>query len=573
MTLDTNKPRTTLSWIFVGSLFLLCGVLGVLQYREIGEVSTALRQRLRGSLQISLNRFSVDFNSEMRTATRAIADFGMPSDVKPVESGLPARYAEWKSTARHPQLFARVAIAEPQADSLALRQLDLNTDALTPSEWPASWSALEARLNSLAHAGPGEPRGRIGRAHEDEGNVVELPVFGGPGHREVAWIVFELNVTYLREAVLPELFQRDLADYQVEIVSRTDPPETIYRSDADIRSNADATVGLFEPQFEGFRTGPPMRGPERGGERGPERGSGPPPGPPPISGRWQMFVRHRAGSLETVVSRARMLNLAVTTVVLVLLLACAAALMRFTRRAQKLAEQQMGFVAGVSHELRTPLAVLHTAGYNLRGKMAQNLAQVERYGALIQQESARLKDLVEQVLRFAGAEAGRVIHEPEPLSVESVIDETMESSKAVMEVSQFVIEKTVEPGLPVILGDPLALKHALQNLLSNAAKYGTKGSNWIGIFASRIMEHGKTMVEIRVADRGPGIPADKQDHIFDPFFRGQRAVQEQVHGTGLGLNLVKKIVEAHGGTIRVKSEPTKGAEFIVRIPEAAEAAG
>ena len=81
------------------------------------------------------------------------------------------------------------------------------------------------------------------------------------------------------------------------------------------------------------------------------------------------------------------------------------------------------------------------------------------------------------------------------------------------------------------------------------------------------------MVEIRVADRGPGIPVDEQKQIFDPFFRGQRAVQDQVHGTGLGLNLVKKIVEAHGGTIRVKSAPMKGAEFIVRIPEAAGVSG
>jgi signal transduction histidine kinase len=284
-----------------------------------------------------------------------------------------------------------------------------------------------------------------------------------------------------------------------------------------------------------------------------------------------MYVRNRAGSLEAVVTRTRRLNLAVTTLVLLLLAASAAALIRFTRRAQKLAELQMGFVAGVSHELRTPLTVLHTAGYNLRGKMAHNPAQVERYGALIQQESGRLKDLVEQVLRFAGAEAGQVIHEPEPLSVENVIDDTMESSKGLIDISQCQIEKDIEPGLPLILGDPMALKHALQNLLTNAAKYGTKGSNWIGIFASKANDHGRTMVEIRVADRGPGIPEDEQAQIFNPFFRGQRAVQDQVHGTGLGLNLVKKIIEAHGGTIRVKSEPMKGAEFIVRIPEAAAA--
>jgi signal transduction histidine kinase len=73
-------------------------------------------------------------------------------------------------------------------------------------------------------------------------------------------------------------------------------------------------------------------------------------------------------------------------------------------------------------------------------------------------------------------------------------------------------------------------------------------------------------VEIRVADRGPGIPADEQAHIFEPFFRGRRALQDQIHGTGLGLNLARKIVEAHGGSIQVKSATMKGAEFIVRLP-------
>jgi signal transduction histidine kinase len=116
----------------------------------------------------------------------------------------------------------------------------------------------------------------------------------------------------------------------------------------------------------------------------------------------------------------------------------------------------------------------------------------------------------------------------------------------------------------------------MENLIGNAAKYGAYGSsqgtpqgnNWIGIFASKTTGNSPAAVEIRVADRGPGIPADEQAHIFDPFFRGARAVQDQIHGTGLGLSLVKKIVEAHGGSIRVKSEPMKGAEFIVQLPAA-----
>lgn len=277
-----------------------------------------------------------------------------------------------------------------------------------------------------------------------------------------------------------------------------------------------------------------------------------------------MLVRHRAGSLEAVVAQTRWRNLSVTGGVLILLMATIGTLFRLTRDAQRLAHMQMDFVAGVSHELRTPLTAIYTAGHNLRGRLAQNPAQVERYGEMIQQESGRLRELVEQVLRFASVNAGRVIQEPTPVSAQSLIEESVESSRSVLQGTNCTIEKRIDDGLPQIMADPLALKHAMQNLLANAVKYGAKEDPWIGVFAART----KDGVEIRVADRGPGIPADEQRHIFDAFYRGRRAVQDQIHGAGLGLNLVKKIVEAHGGSIRVKSAPGEGAEFIVRIPAA-----
>ena len=590
MSPETNRPRTILSWLFLGGLFILCGVLGVFQYRLIGEVSDAARERLRFTLQAGLFRFSSDFSSELSTAARAIAPVNAQNPRNAAEL-LPARYEQWRRTSRHSPIFRRVALAVPRGNGLAFENLDLATGKLEAADWPEDWTPLKQRIERMiwpedrAAPAPGAPP-------ERDVLVFEVPILGSPespgppgrpgnprppfGRREIGRVIFEPDIPYLRDTLLPELVQRELPDYQVAVVSKTGPSGPIYESEpgdaARISGSADASIDLFDMSYDSRPPGGPPRG------RGPG-GGGFGPGAPgrgfrPGPGRWRMFVRNRAGSLEAVVTRARRLNLALTTGVLLLLLASVVALIRFTQRAQKLAELQMGFVAGVSHELRTPLTVIHTAGYNLQGKMAQNPAQVERYGALIQKESGRLKDLVEQVLRFAGAEAGRLIHEPEPLSVESVIDQTMESSKAVIDDAQCVIEKTIEPGLPPIAGDPMALKHALQNLLSNAAKYGTrKGSNWIGIFASRATEHGRNMVEIRVADRGPGIPAAEQARIFDPFFRGQSAVQAQVHGTGLGLNLVKKIVEAHGGTIQVKSEPMKGAEFIVRIPEAAGASG
>jgi signal transduction histidine kinase len=425
---------------------------------------------------------------------------------------------------------------------------------------------------------PGPPFG-FGSAAAEDGAVIEIPVMpprppgppAGPfGRRELMWLVLELNVQYVREVLLPEVLQSHLGsggtDYQIEVVTRTSPPVVIYQSDpngvAGIAATADASVGLLEPQYEQiFRR---WRGPGR--ER--EIGRMEPPRVPPSMGRWHMYVRHRAGSLEAVVAQARWRNLAVTAGVLLLMLASIAALVRYTRQAQKLAELQMEFVAGVSHELRTPLTVIHTATYNLRGKLANNPAQVERYGSLIQQESGRLKELVEQILRFAGVQAGRVVNKPEPVCIESVIQATVDSVQPAIRRAACVVEKSIEPGLPLVLGDPMSLKHALENLITNAAKYGTEGSNWIGISAFKASGRHGDAVEVRVADHGPGIPEDEQEHIFDPFFRGRRALEDQVHGTGLGLNLVKKIVEAHGGSIRVNSQPMKGAEFIVRLPAA-----
>jgi signal transduction histidine kinase len=530
MNVESNQRRGVLSWLFVGTLVVLCGVLGVLQYRWIGEVSLAARDRLRGSLQANLDRLSQDFNSEIAEACRALVPANSP------EPELAARYEQWKRTAPNGQIFRALAITQPQ-----LRRLNLETGVFETIPWPAEWSAIRERR-----------RGPPGPPPEDEGPAFEVPLFGMPPRGAPSTsLIFELNLPYVRDVILPELIQRHLgSDYQVEVVTRATQPSVIYQSDPGApqptAATADASAGLFEVQFDRiFRPEGP------GGGRGP--GGGP--------GRWQMLVRHRSGSLETVVAQARWRNLAVTAGVLLLMVASVAALVRFTRRAQKLAELQMEFVAGVSHELRTPLAVIHTAAYNLRGGVAQDPSQVERYGVLIQRESGRLKEMVEQILQFAGAKAGHVIQKPEPLSVETLVE-------AAIAESQCVVEKRIAPGLPPILGDPVALKHALQNLIGNAAKYGMAGGNWIGVFASETRDKDRALVEIRVADRGPGIPQDEQKHIFEPFFRGRRAIEDQTHGAGLGLNLAKKIVEAHGGAIRVKSEPMKGTEFIVRIPAA-----
>lgn len=562
--------RTILSGLFIGTLVLLCGVLGLMQFKWNGEVSAALYDRLHASLSDNLRRLSRDLNAEISAPCSSLTP-PSPRDRRSAQAEVLARFAQWKGAARRPALLRRIGFAWPEGDHLALDMLDMDRVSFASAAWPDEWKNLRDRLL------------RIGRlpmrgAHlADEGTVFEQPLFPsdwvsipppaespGFGRPELGWIIFDVDLAYIRDTLLPEVLQRHLGsggslDYQVEVVNRFDPAQVIYRSDAgatDLASTADASAPLFDVSW-------PRRA-ARGSEFWPGRRD--PDAPALESGRWLMYVRHKAGSLEAVVAQTRRRNLGVTGGVLLLMLATVAAWVRFTRRAQRLAELQMDFVAGVSHELRTPLTVIHTAGYNLQGKLSGNPAQVERYGKLIQQESGRLKDIVEQVLQFSSAKAGSVIQQGEPLEVEDLIDQAIEASRAGIEAAHCVVEKRIETGLPPVHADARALRLALENLLGNAAKYGSKGSGWIGVFAVASQEKSQRMVEIHVSDRGPGIPSDEQKHVFDPFFRGRRAVKDQVHGTGLGLSLVKKIVEAHGGRVAVRSVGAQGTEFIVRIP-------
>ena len=567
MSMKRVQPRAWLSWASMGLLAALCGFLALLQNRWIGELSRAERERLQHELQAELSHLSMEFNNEITSACAGLFPSVMQIDELGREKAYALRYSQWKDS--HDRVFSRIALAAPEDGSLALFNLDLDTAQFSPGDWPPAWAGMRdqliARLNGRGPFGPRTP---------GDSTLIDLPRFGGPPDRnepgpprprEQEWLLVELNLDYVRSALLPDLLYRHLGgggklQYRAQVVSNADPSQVIFQSapgqDGGILRAPDASVNLFEIDYPRMQF------------RGRPRGRFPPPMPPDNAGRgrWRLLVRHQAGSLEAVVSRARWHNIATSAGILLLILTTVAALVRLSRRAHHLAELQMNFVAGVSHELRTPLTVIRTAAFNLRGRLATKPDQVERYGKLIQEESEKLTTLVEQVLQFASARAGHVIRAREPIAIETLIDAGLRSSRAASAGSSLVVEKHVDPGLPLVLADEMAMRLALQNLLDNALKYGTEGNNWIGVFASVARNEEGTAVEVRVADRGPGIPVDEQAHIFEPFFRGRRAVRDQVHGTGLGLNLVKKIVEAHGGTIRVNSEPMKGTEFVVRIP-------
>jgi signal transduction histidine kinase len=288
--------------------------------------------------------------------------------------------------------------------------------------------------------------------------------------------------------------------------------------------------------------------------------------PPP---HWRLLVKHPSGSLERAVNSVRRRNLIVSTSILGILGVSVGFLVLSTRRAQDLARQQLEFVATVSHELRTPLAVIRSAADNLADGVINDEARVRQYGQLVRREGVRLTDLVEQILEFAGLQSGQRTMTARPVAIEVMLRDVVAAAEPIARSAGIAIELDIADNLPAVAGDEAALRRAFQNLIGNAIKYGA-GARWIGVGAAFKSGH----VEVSVTDRGIGIAAADQAKIFDPFYRAPDVVAAQIQGAGLGLSLVKRIVEAHAGEISLESTPGEGSTFTVSLPilkgEAAE---
>jgi signal transduction histidine kinase len=285
---------------------------------------------------------------------------------------------------------------------------------------------------------------------------------------------------------------------------------------------------------------------------------------------WCVLVSLRGRSVAQEVARLRWHNLAASLGILGLLATTAVLLVATTQRAQRLARQQIEFVAGVSHELHTPLAAIRAAGENLADGVVADAVQVRRYGSLIEGEGRRLSTMVGQLLELAGIQSGRRVYRFEPVDIGLIVDSALDESRWFIEEAGVTIERDISESLPQVLADPGALRRALQNLFENAVKHGRK-AHWLRV-RGRATAAG---IELTIADRGPGVPHDELPHVFEPFFRGREAIAGGVPGVGLGLALVQQIIDAHGGRVSVVSEcdgPERGTAVTVHLPAAPAAA-
>ncbi|HSB10892.1 MAG TPA: HAMP domain-containing sensor histidine kinase [Blastocatellia bacterium] len=283
--------------------------------------------------------------------------------------------------------------------------------------------------------------------------------------------------------------------------------------------------------------------------------------------RWQLVINHRAGSLDAAVAQARRRNLLASFGILSLLAGSVVIVIIISRRAQKLARKQMDFIAGVSHEFRTPLAVIHAISENLADGLITEQQQIEQCGVVIRNDTRRLAGMVEQVLEFAGASRGKNLYQPQPVDVKEMIEQALSANPILEAQKGWQVEREIEADVPPVLADRAALASAVRNIIDNAVKYGGE-RHWIGIKAKQRSDDHASTVEITIADRGIGIRESDLSHKFEPFYRGREVVEAQVHGNGLGLSLVKNIIEAHGGTIAVSSVHGEGTAFRLSLPAA-----
>jgi signal transduction histidine kinase len=540
--------------VLVGLIVALLAALTALQYGWIGELSTFQRERMERTLRASTDRFARDLERDFQSLWYV---FSVRSQRRAGEE-IAQDYEEWLESSDFPALVADAYWVrddgerrEDAAERLSIARVSLTDGSFAPLPWPRTLAALRVPLARSAdeHRGRSFHRSDGFTAPLDDGNIAF--VVAQTSIDPKSWAIAVLRRDVLAEELLPALVRHHFGtdgerDYDVRLID-TAQDDTVLFSSAPAGTPAalEADYTRYFRDFGGTllsREDPDMRS-------------------------LAVETTHRAGSVGTAVARLRRRNLGFSFSVVLVLAASVAVLGIAARRSRRLAQRQMEFVAGISHELRTPIAGISSLSQNLADGVVQDLGQAARYGETIHRESRRLGNMVEGVLQFSAIRAGGYRYEMGDAQVVSFIDDAVAALDPKL-LRQTTLDVDIEAGLPVLHGDERALRMVVRNLVSNALKFSGEGGRVRLSAAPAESRHGAQVV-LRVQDSGPGIAASEVSSIFEPFFRGRAAQERQIEGSGLGLSLVKEIVEAHAGRIEVSSKPGEGSTFSVYLPVSA----
>jgi signal transduction histidine kinase len=545
------------------AMVVILPLLAYLQYRWLGQISDQEFKRMQNNVRTAAFHCAMDLSQELTELMKSVGGVVSGSD-DAVKKEISRRLNKWKMTTNHGRLIL---------DSIAISSI------------PSIKQVILIKVDDKSSL----------FIFKDMSTLI-IPIQDRPS----SCVYINLNLSYLSTSLLPEImcanFSEDaMLDYDIFVVDNHGKlffrlPDAKFQTDI---SAADVVIPLLmlPPGPLSMIPTRPSRDlidPKRNDrnyffdrftqEQGSRAGRMPPqemmsPGDRRWESKWlglfEIRIKHRDGSLETVVNNSRWRNLGVSVGVLLLLASSIVFLVISANRAQRLARQQLEFLAGISHELRTPLAVLKSAGENLADGVIHEKDRTRQYGDLIKKEVSRLYEMVEKALMFAGIQSGKRIYDLHSIDISTVIEETFVKMKKLIPSDNFKIETTIERNLPPVNGNPAALQSAFENLIINAIKYSNE-EVWIGIDVYSVSYLKSPGVEIRIKDRGIGMSSADVSNVFKPFYRGSNAIEKQIEGSGLGLSITKHIIDAHKGSISVRSSLGYGSTFTVRLPVARE---
>lgn len=228
---------------------------------------------------------------------------------------------------------------------------------------------------------------------------------------------------------------------------------------------------------------------------------------------------------------------------------------------KRLSEIKTDFINNMTHELKTPLSTISASSEVLMRQQNPDPARVSTYATIINQESQRLKQQIESVLKISVLDSGRLTLARQDVDLSELLDKVVRTFRPLIEVrgGRFQVQPAGKP-LP-LKGDANHLENVFHNLLENAVKYA---ADTIDITLVAGERDGRAV--ITVSDKGIGIPKDMQGKIFDKFFRVPTGNVHDTKGFGIGLYYVRKIVQGHRGTIGLDSQPGQGTTFTISLP-------
>ena len=277
---------------------------------------------------------------------------------------------------------------------------------------------------------------------------------------------------------------------------------------------------------------------------------------------WQIRVRVKESEVLRRNAQLRMyINIGIIVILLMVIGISIYYMFKMMHRERELSKMKTDFVSSVSHEMRTPLTTIRMIGEMFQMGSVKDEALAREYYDTLSGETERLTRLINKVLDFSRMDSGRKRYNFTLEDIDQIITSTVKAFEKYAEANGYIIKLNIQENLPKIKIDADAISQVILNLLDNAMKYSPVNKE-INVNAYKKEEN----IVIDVIDKGIGIEPAKIDRIFEKFYRGEDELTRETKGTGVGLSIVKHIVDAHKGKIEIESKKGEGSTFSVILP-------